>query len=131
MASDQAPGKPARSTAAQSRRPTAATWRFARQLASVAFILLMGAAALALATLVGVAASRRSRTEPFVTPPKDLLRWRGEPAEPSTVFQGPSIGPDLRGVAITPGGRHGWAVGTDGTIGATADGGATWRAQSS
>jgi photosystem II stability/assembly factor-like uncharacterized protein len=42
-----------------------------------------------------------------------------------------AVGVDLRGVSLNPDGLRGWAVGTDGAILATTDGGKTWAAQTS
>ena len=57
--------------------------------------------------------------------------WWKHPIERNAMWRLAGLTTDMRGVFALPDGRHAWAVGGNGTILATADGGASWAPQTS
>ena len=65
---------------------------------------------------------------PSNDPKSSRFSWLVEPRERNVFLKFPSLGASLRGVHFDASGR-GWAVGDDGTIVHTADGGRSWEPQ--
>ena len=59
------------------------------------------------------------------------LDWWKHPIERNAMWRLDGVTTDIHGVFALPDGRHAWAVGSNGTILATADGGASWGPQTS
>ena len=59
------------------------------------------------------------------------LDWWKHPIERNAMWRLDRVTTHMRGVFALPDGRHAWAVGLNGTILATADGGASWGPQTS